>query len=364
MKKIYSLILLLAIVAVPVFAAEGNAEKKANKEAYVTNGFWDNWFLSANIGATWNGDGLFTGGVRENFSGIGDLTAGKWLTPNWGLGLGLGVYGIQDLNRSNTYLTFNPHVNVYWDWTNQFGGYDPNRMYHAIPYAHFGGMISKKLGGDFTLGVGLLNKFCINEHWAINLDLRGDLVRGEQTGYVRGWGGLLNLMVGFTYSFNRTGWDVHHPCPVVVDNSGELADLQNAYQKLQDKNDRLTAENNELRNRKPEVINNAGDFAGVTFYYFIGETELGIYEKAHLSSYLETVIKKTNKDEKFLVKGHADQATGTSGRNIRLAQLRAEDIKNALVNAGVPAENITTKVEILNTPNVALDRAANIELVK
>lgn len=370
MKKIYSLVLLFAVMAMPMFAAEEKAEKaekKGTKEAgYITNGFWDNWFLSANIGANWNADDLFHGTARENFSGIGDLTAGKWLTPNFGLGLGLNVMGIANKKADANYLTFYPHANVYWDWTNQFGGYRPDRMYHAIPYAHFGGMVSKPRGGEFVLGVGFLNKFCINEHWAINLDLRGTLVNGQQTGSKDGWSGLLDLMVGVTYHFNKTGWDVYRPCPKIEDKSGELADLQDAYKKLQDKNDRLTAENNDLKNRKPEVIreSSANDFIGVTFYYFIGETELGAYEKAHLETYLETVIKKADKDNKYLVKGHADKATGSNGRNIRLAQLRAETIKNALIKAGVPAENITTKIEILNSPNVALDRAATVELVK
>ena len=52
---------------------------------------------------------------------------------------------------------------------------------------------------------------------------------------------------------------------------------------------------------------------------------------------------KNNKDVKITVTGYADKGTGNKRVNMEYSKNRAEALTKALVDAGVPAEIITTE---------------------
>ena len=95
MKKLF---LMLAVASLSLSAMAQDVEDMniapAEKHRVATNGFWQNWFLGANV--SWNafyGEGerslvapfrKFPGG--SYYTGLGaSLSLGKWLTPVFGL---------------------------------------------------------------------------------------------------------------------------------------------------------------------------------------------------------------------------------------------------------------------------------------
>ena len=85
MKKI---ILICALVAFAVAAMAGEPAKKPSFSGFVSNGFWDNWELSAGIGvgtALSNGKNCGAFGNRIGFEG--NVSVLNWMHPVVGMRL-------------------------------------------------------------------------------------------------------------------------------------------------------------------------------------------------------------------------------------------------------------------------------------
>lgn len=388
-NKFTLLMLVMSVFCISVFGQD--AEKITS--GFVTNKIGDNWFMTVQGGGIWNGGSHWTKEMQDmygykmspkaNFSGLGSITFGKWINPNVGFGIGLDAIGIQNKDLGKTNCSFYPHADLYWDWTNQFGGYRPDRMYHAIPYIHFGGMFDKVLGKEITAGIGFLNQFCVNDRWAINLDLRGTFVRGEQLGYIAGVGGTLDLQFGFTYRLDSKGWTTKQPCPEVKDNSSELEALQNSYDKLAARNTELEQQNRklqkdyeELKNKpvvaepaKPMAVNPApvqekvstpmtkdrinqrlADFAQ-QFNFDSNSDSTALSPEANqlindLKQYLDT-----HKGEYtgIRITGHTDNF-GSAKNNMTVGMRRAQYVKNILIQKGIDASLIQVESKGMTEP--------------
>ena len=103
--------------------------------------------------------------------------------------------------------------------------------------------------------------------------------------------------------------------------------------RLNDEINRLMAENEQLRNQKPEkevVVKK--DI--VTFPYLVNftvnTTDVVNREKVNLET-IANMIKSTP-DKKYNVVGYADMQTGTADGNAQLAQGRAQSVYDILVN--------------------------------
>ena len=99
--------------------------------------------------------------------------------------------------------------------------------------------------------------------------------------------------------------------------------------------DRLRAENDKLRNQKPEKeIVTVDNSRVVTFPYLVNftvnKTDVVNREKVNL----ETIAKmiKSTPDKKYSVIGYADMQTGTAEGNAQLAQGRAQNVYDILIN--------------------------------
>ncbi len=107
---------------------------------------------------------------------------------------------------------------------------------------------------------------------------------------------------------------------------------------------RLRADNERLQNQKPTNTTTViTDEKVVTYPYFvnfeINKTDIVNRERVNLSTIAQMI--KQNPGKKYNVMGYADKATGTSDHNAWLAENRAKNVYDMLINEyGVPASSL------------------------
>lgn len=365
---------------------------------YVPNRFADNWELNIAGGVSMliNGLGSVEGttsapsssGGRKFYDatgGVAELTATKWFNPYVALRLGwtTGYMPFSasqaDWAKSNYPLGAwdnYVHADALWDWTTQFGGYKPNRIYDAVPYVHVGVVVNQMCNAGVGGGLGYLSRFHIAEHWLINLDLRGTLTTARKYGLPSGIALNVNALIGVTYRFDRVGWKkvVENPYKETLmalsEANKDLADKQKDAEKqvadLQEAVKKCEQEHKDIVDLV-DAITNDTSFYGVpdtlelTLYYAINTYELTPYELAHMNTYLRLIgLNDPNYMHMYKVIGTADAETGTQDLNEHLCRQRANTIREELIKNGVDPENITTEIEIVKEGNAQLSRASRV----
>lgn len=180
------------------------------------------WFVSANVaGSVFYGNEEIDRDISKSpFKGFRDnlglsLAVGRWFSPEIALRTKLngfwGRYVISEDAASNAtnYMVLNEQVLL--DVTNIFGGADPNRKYHLIPFfgAGFGRNMTYNRWAT-NLSAGILNQFRLTDRLLLNAELGFTLHTREFTGHDErkyGYHTLKNedrqflLEVGVTYHF-------------------------------------------------------------------------------------------------------------------------------------------------------------------
>ena len=371
---------------------EEELKEMGTKVRYIPNAFKDNWELGIALGTDWQANGMFhktpegQTKARADMSFAFDISALKWFNPFIGVRLGMiGSFPHWDLESwseethyyTEKKLEYDIHADVLWNVSHQATGYKPNRMYNAILYA----------GIDFLgmphripypgVSVGLLNSFHIRPNWALNLDLR---MTGHRDSYgtrdwngdeVHGWGGKIALLFGFTYRFNKSEWETVVPVPDKVkqalEDCGKEADLaKQEAQAEKDAADQLRSENDDLRRELATRAEVKMDLTHCDLFFPIDKTVFELTEMNHFHSYLD-VVRSCGADLSQVrcnVIGSADKGTGRHAHNVDLAKRRAEYGKQLLIEAGIPATNITTSHEIRESSEAKLDRCVSITFAR
>ncbi len=366
MKALKSLTVALAVASLLGFSFNAGAQENGNRDEngkvvrgpYETNRFGDNWFVGVGAGANSivnkHSDFSFGGLALEGY-------VGKWLTPS--VGARVGYKGIQNnLNLKDGYYSaagFDAddnfgqhyfHADAMWNISNAFSGYKETRFWDLIPYVSTGLVYSKKDDfEDYTwgLGAGLLNDFRLGNRVDLYLDLSGVVV--PDAGYAVAGDGkkalLPSVTAGLVFNLGRTNFDRHSsvaplvaPVPFTVDQYNALKDRVAALEK---ENAALKNEIERLKNQAPDTVyvqNDAVESDSYTFFD-LGSAVLSDREKMHLDFYANAV--KDNLDGKTItVTGSADKATGSSATNQKLAEKRANAVKDYLVKKGVASDKI------------------------
>ena len=381
-----------------LFSFNAFAQEDANRDAdgnvvrgpYVTNGVFDNTFISVGAGAN---------SVIEKVNGLGkfglatDLNIGKWFTP--AVGARIGWHGIRNTSKSGDFnkAPFNYfHGDFLWNLTNSFGGYKESRVWNLIPYASTGLLLVKHHGlkvqdQEFAAGVGLLNSFRLGERVNLNLDLGLLAARAEaykMNGFIKRYVGFPTATLGLQFNLGRTGFDrLSSVMPVIV--PPPFTEAQ--YKALQDKVADLERENARLKNKIADLENQLAPFKNLvdgqtylfengrftavdakvaspaTVYFDLGSSKLSEREKAHLEYFAHNVV---DANTELVLTGSADKQTGTSSINQKLSEKRCETVKNLLVDKfGAAAGNIETvangdRNNVFDTP--AKNRCVVIEV--
>ena len=364
---------------VAVFAVSAWAEdtpKKPSFAGFVSNGFWDNWEISAGLGggtAFSNSGNLGSWGDRFGFEGNLSLT--KWLHP---------VVGVRGQLQGGWFNNFDAdlgklkwpylfvHTDVMVNASNWIGGYREDRAWYAVPFAGFGYLASnftdksqqKSLSGtdqEFAFTAGLLNKFRLSPAFDFNIELKGLMAKSEicpasvSGAYLFGF----TATAGITYRFNQRNWQRGVPGYTAEDirafqdavaagnaaleaSKAENARLNEelaAAQAAAKEAEMAAAEAEAKAAAEAKKVNTSSSPTSIIFYDY-SMSKLTAKDKTRLELTAD-LIKNGPKDRVYTIQGHADQQTGTPAGNKRVAENRAKNVYNYLIKCGVNPKQLT-----------------------
>lgn len=384
------------MLAVVLFVGSAFAQEESKpKWAHIeTNHFWDNWEISLGAGVQTifntpnkkEGVEMNPKGFGKDFTFAFDAYVNKWITPVFGVRLGFS--GLSTTNwLADSELDADKNENGYWiihanalfNLTNWICGYRADRFFNASVFAGVGYGSSKNKdaaddadrNAEWVVPVGILTTYRLCDAWSLNLEVKDFLTRNDFTNNKHSYGvespkvaHIMSVTAGVTYKFaNKTSESADRPrrgfsAYTPIDYSqwvkkadystlerekNDLADELNKANGYKDEARRLQQQNRELSDELAKARANAGKGAEMS------DTQLGIFfniGSAKISEANEENITfmanlmKANKNTKFTVTGYADRETGSEARNNVLSQERAEAVRDALVNAGVDANQI------------------------
>ena len=357
-----------------LFSFNAFAQEDANRDAdgtvvrgpYVTNGAFDNTFISLGAGVN---------SVIEKGFGLGkmglatEVDFGKWFSPS--VGLRAGWHGLYNTSKSGE-LDKDPfhyiHADILWNVSNSIDGYKETRFWNFIPYVSGGlTMIKhhdlKVYDQELAAGVGLLNSLRLGERVNLNLDLGIIAARAaayEMNGFLGRYVGFPFATLGLQFNLGRTGFDrLSSVMPVVV----PVPFTEAQYNALKDKVAALEKENAQLKNKIADLENQLAPFKNLvdgqtylfqngrftaveakvaspaTIYFDLGSAKVSEREKAHLEFFANNVVDNATK---LLLTGSADKQTGTAKGNMKLSEQRVDAVKALLGKLGANTDNIET----------------------
>lgn len=399
MKKLFLSFVLVAFATSAVWAED--MPKKPSFKGFVSNGFWDNWEVSAGLGA---GTALSNNGnpgsrsKRIGFEGNFSLT--KWIHP---------VVGLRGQLQGGWFNNFDPqlgklswpymfaHGDLMINFSNWVGGYRNDRVYTAVPFVGFGYMASNFTDDshadnhagssqNFAMSYGLLSRLRICDAFDFNLELKGLVVPSRMCparmsgSYLFGF----SATAGFTYRFNKRGWqrgvagytadDIRAFQEAVAAGHAALADAKADNDRLSDELSAARAEAEAARVRAEQAAARAAEAKKVAsetvripastsvILYDYSMSKLSSKEKTRLEL-MADVIKSGPKDRVYRIEGYADPETGTPAGNRRVAENRAKRVYDFLVSKGVNPRQLTYEGKAGETPfgNQQANRAVIIQ---
>ena len=170
--------------------------------------FFDDWFLSAGLGANAVTNArVWTG----TFTPTVEIAVGKWFSPYAGARLGVQGLDIMEPAGDEKFRYAYVHADAMWNFTNTVLRRKTGHIWNAVPYAHIGVINSFHRGGglfkrEFAAGAGLYNAFPLNSHVDFYADFRAALLNGRSAG--KKAGALLqpSILAGFAYNIGGSRW--------------------------------------------------------------------------------------------------------------------------------------------------------------
>lgn len=138
MRKIFLTFLLVAFASAAF--AEGTP-KKPSVAGFVSNGFWDNWEVSAGFGTgTAFSNGGNSGSWGDRFGFEGNLSVTKWVHPVFGMRAQLQGGWFNNFDSQIGKMTW-PYMFGHLDFmvnaSNWIGGYRADRAWYAVAVRRF-----------------------------------------------------------------------------------------------------------------------------------------------------------------------------------------------------------------------------------
>ena len=383
MKKFFS-ILVAFVMMITLANAQTVESSRLFENTYVT--LSGGTITTAHTGGQpffWDGAGNIVRGFRP-YAG---LEVGKYVTPV----VGFSVEGLALFNTLGT-STFvdqsNVVGNVKFNLSNWFGGYpgQPRRvevvLVPGLGWGHDYGLgtglheirpADPELGTDavydrnyFTYNVGVELNVNLGKAraWQINVKPAATWNNYESVNVPRRENLQGRLQVGITYKFGSRKKNSHNfvVCPYVV-TAQEYDDLLQKYDNLalqKAKVDTVVVEKEVVKEVVVErqVVKEPALATVLTFP--IGSTKLSKVEHAKLGVFARVVAE----NEVVNIVGSADSATGSDALNRKLAEGRAQVVRDLLVNEfGLAPERVRVSTQFDTNDVAEASRAAVITLV-
>ena len=334
MKK--SLLTLFAIGISLLTYADGETTKTSKQ--VVTNGFWDNWFVSINMaGKSFYSDEeelkseLSSNPFKSFRTNFGFSTSvGKWFSQDIGLRTKFtGLWGknvISDNSNTNAIIYWNLQEQVLFNIHNLLLGYKENRVWNLIPYAGVGVMRNCS-DNQYAhgLSVGLVNTWSLSKCLDLNLDcgffISDDDIddKKDNIDYALSFSSAdraYYVELGIVYHLGRNKWKKAAEYEAALLNyQNQINSLNNNIAVLESEKSKLQNDINELANKSiPEpIIKKELIAAPVSVFFSIGSYEVA--SKKDLQNVEELVKIAINHNAKLIVEGYADSQTGPAESN-------------------------------------------------
>lgn len=354
----------------------------AEKHRVATNGFWQNWFLGANV--TWStfyGEGerslvapfrKFPSGTYYNSLGV-SLSLGKWLTPVFGLRTKINAWqmGKEDQGLGgDKYWTANEHLLI--NATSLFRGYDEQRFWNLIPYVGAG--VQRNMSQrhySTVLSLGLLNTLRLSPRFSANIEFAWNSAEGSNSGMaLKNRNQHFAFEVGLTWHIGKNNWK--HATDQEAVNAltegeidalnAQLADALAENERLQQIIDEQPKATAAVATVAPAVrtVENIVS-APVSIFFKVGKAN--VIESRDMLSVKALAQLAIDKNASVLVTGYADKS-GSAEANMKLSERRAQAVADELVRLGVNPQRIEVKAAggVDTLKPAEYNRRATIEL--
>lgn len=321
-----------------------------------TPGSWrNNWFLQLGAGVRTplveNGKEA-NGSDARHFTAQYNLAVGRWFSPYMGFRFSAN-YGAMHWNQNSTMASArvaNLNLDFMWDMFNSIGGYSPRRVFSIVPFVGLGGTFVYNYHPEFGNVMGRDGKIKSNE-WLLPVSA-GLQFRFRVSSYVdlfaearaSFYGDSFNNLTygrpvdidfsavgGLAINFGGSQFQSYNPCEY-------LDYINNANAQINDLRAGLAATSAALAVAQsqlpcPEVVaqetvitNDVTLFPVVRFKinsaYVSSEEMVNVYNVAEFM--------KANPDMNIVVRGYADEGTGTAAYNMKLSERRAQAVADIL----------------------------------
>ncbi len=367
MKKVF-LVLMVSLFGVCAYAQDETViEVQGQKGPYVTNGFWDNWFITAGGGAqVYFGQSDGHGSFGNRIAPAIDISLGKWITPSVGVRFqysGLKAKGWTDGKLPYSYgspdtkgyykekfNTMNLHADFLWNISNAIGGERTDRFWNLVPYAGVGWARSygnSTRDNEIAFSAGLLHNWTISDAVDISIDMKSMIVnqRFVHTSSDNGVNALVSVTAGISYKFGAVGFQRASDLMVIEDNTRyveEIAMLESMLAKAEQKRAQLLqqieSQNDELNQQRNAELP-VPVFPDLAIFFEIGKAKLN--DKAMVNiGYVADMLKQFP-EKRYVLYASADKETGSPEFNMQLSQKRGEAVYKAMVEQfGVNPEQL------------------------
>ena len=330
----------------------------------------DNWFMQ--MGAGMNlpmlENYLPDGTEKRHITAAYNMGFGKWMTPYLGWRMSA-LYGAihWDNNVYSKAKYVNANFDLMWDMFNSVGGVNSDRVFSIVPFVGLGGTYTWDFSpntpairtsyGDkpnqWTLPVsaGLQMRFRLCQYADFFIEGRAQFYGDNFNNCAYGDPVDVNITAigGFSINFGGRNYKAYNPC-------GDLGYIASLNDQVNDLRASLAVCSAALADAeaqlpcpevkpapaaKPAPTKDAILLSTVRFARnsaVITDTEMvNVYNVA------EWLME--NPKQKIVIKGYADEQTGTSDYNMNLSRQRAQNVLNALVDYGVNASRLSIQAE-------------------
>lgn len=380
MKKVFLLSVVMLCALFSYAQSETIIDVQSKRGPYMTNRFFDNWFITAGGGVqVYMGENDSYGSLGKRLAPALDISLGKWITPAVGVRMqysGLQAKGWSSgqtpysdgLVSGNIYKekfnVMNLHADFLWNISNAISGYRSDRFWDFIPYVGFGWARSWANDDDrneMAGNIGLLHNLRLSDAFDISIDMRLMVVNQRFDFVSRGsaFEGMGSVTAGITYNFPVRKFQRASDIIVVDDNTEfieTINDLQRKLSKAQAARESLLKELATEKGKAPQVIKEVhAILPDLAIFFEIGKAKLT--EKSMINlGYVANAIKQVP-DREFIIFASADKETGTPEFNQKLSEKRGNAVFEALTQKfGVNPDQL--KVQAVGSSDQRFDGAA------
>lgn len=341
------------------------AQEKATKQY----GFWDNWFLQAQVGANYT---KAENSTKDRFFDMltpkVQIGVGKFFSPYVGVRLSGGgwqskYYHLPEPGHTRqNYVEGN--LDGLFNLTNIFAPRRDESRFNlfligGINYTHRVKNAGLGVGTNdfFSPRAGLMADVRLSEALSLNLEVASNLLSDEFNGRVVGskYDYNMSALLGLTYRLPQRGFEQVVIGGEMIDN-GEIARLN---KEINDRQREIYRQKNQIANlntnvanlrkqleEKPttekKVVTNQETILNAVVVFKLGSAQLE--DNQTINIYNAAKYLQENPSVNVVVTGYADKATGTEAVNQRLSEQRAKAVADILTNRyGIASSRITTE---------------------